>query len=549
MPNEPIKLQSNLNLYSGDVIKISNNNTLLVEVENDKNKTIKLRKIKSNKYLSKNFLPIIKSLSFSTDFESVLTFTINQSNNGKISLQTDDNKYLKSDGKNFSLSSKKRLLTITKQQNIKNIANFEETIEIIKLHKEKEEKNNNEEVLINCKSYDNKTNNPLEYNFTFSESIQKEHNFTCSDDFAWGVSAKFSCSPIAGLEMNGQIEKKTSISNSITKIETKTIQESLRVKCTPWKKTRVKLLARKVELLTPYTANVKRTIGEKSYEYLIDGEYSSNNYSESCCLTEEITARNILIVGLTGSGKSTLAKVLSGSDEFVESSQSTSGTKWGKKSNEFEWEGNYYCVIDNIGFGDTKVSERDVLMRIGEAINSAYQGLNHVLFVFDGRFSDKEKESFRKLAALKITNSYITLIKSNFDNFGNKRVCDKDRKLLEQESSEINQLLNNCRGLLHIDNDDKDSRDKSRKKVLDHLHSHCLSSPFKPKEWENISSLIDKYFEEKGKLEKNKNQADVEQKKVIEQQIDNLKTDTADQIKEKMKGEEIREFIEIIEVK
>jgi len=139
-------------------------------------------------------------------------------------------------------------------------------------------------------------------------------------------------------------------------------------------------------------------------------------------------------------------------------------------------------VIDNIGFGDNKVSERDVLIRIGQAINSAYQGLSHVLFVFDGRFSDKEKEGFRKLAALKITNSYITLVRSKFDNFYNEDECEEDRIVLEKESPEISQLLNNCRGLLHIDNGDKDSRDDSREKVLDYLNNNCEDNPFKPKE-------------------------------------------------------------------
>jgi len=45
-----------------------------------------------------------------------------------------------------------------------------------------------------------------------------------------------------------------------------------------------------------------------------------------------------------------------------------------------------------------------------------------------------------------------------------------------------------------------------------------------------------------------KNQADTVQKEVIEQKIDNLKTDTANQIREKVKEGEIREFMQVIEV-
>jgi energy-coupling factor transporter ATP-binding protein EcfA2 len=542
MVNKPIKLQDNIYLYSGDVIIINNSSPLLVEIDNADKQTIRLRSIKDDKYFKKNFFN--KLLSFSTNFENALIFTIRQNESNEISLQTDGDKCLKSKDKKFSLSPKERLLVIRKQKDIENIANFEEIIEDIELYKDK--KINEEELLIACKSYDNKTSNSLEYNFGFTEMVQEGHNFTQSKDFTFGalVNLKLPFSSVAGMGISGQFQAKYGTSTAITKTETKIIQESLKVNCSPWKKTRVKLLAKKVKLLTPCTANVKRTIGGRVYDYMVDGEYSCDNYFESRCLAEEITTRNILIVGWTGSGKSTLAKVLSKSDEFEESSQSVSGTKFSKSSKEFEWKENYYCVIDNIGFGDTKVSERDVLIRIGEAINSAYQGLSHVLFVFDKKLSDKEKENFQKLAALKITNSYITLIRSNFENFGNIKECKKDRELLEKESLEISQLLNNCRELLHIDNDDKDSRDKSRVKILNHLHNSC-SSVFKPKEWDDITSLIEDYFEKRKGLENEKNQAN---KEVIEQKIDNLETDTAEKVKEKAKGEGISEFVEVIEV-
>jgi NMD protein affecting ribosome stability and mRNA decay len=80
------------------------------------------------------------------------------------------------------------------------------------------------------------------------------------------------------------------------------------------------------------------------------------------------------------------------------------------------------------------------------------------------------------------------------------------------------------------------------------LHRNCTNKPFKPKEWEDISSLIEDYLKNKEKLENEKNQANEVQKGEIEQQIDDLKTDTAEKVKEKAKGEEIREFMEVIEV-
>jgi predicted GTPase len=187
-------------------------------------------------------------------------------------------------------------------------------------------------------------------------------------------------------------------------------------------------------------------------------------------------------VGCTGSGKSTLANVLSKSNDFIESNQSTSETKFFQKSQEFEHQDDYYCVIDNIGFGDnTEIDERDVLIRIGEAISSAKEGLSHVLLIFDGHFSDKVKEDFEKLAALKITESLITIVRTRFENFGNSKECEEDKKSLEEESPEIKKVLNDCRKLLYIDNGDPRSRKKSREKVLNHLKS-SRPSVFKPKE-------------------------------------------------------------------
>jgi hypothetical protein len=176
-----------------------------------------------------------------------------------------------------------------------------------------------------------------------------------------------------------------------------------------------------------------------------------------------------------------LAKVLSNDDNFKSGDGSTSVTKFGLKSKDFEYQGNYYSVIDNIGFGDVNISEKEVLMRIGKAINLAYQGLSHVLFVFDGRFSEREKESLKKLLALKITNDHVTLIRSKFDNYENKKVCDDDQKDMENESKETKVFINNCRGLLYIDNEDKESQKGSRVKVLNHLNMHN-EEPYKPKE-------------------------------------------------------------------
>jgi len=548
--NQPIKLQNNLSLYSGDIITINNSNSLLVEVIS--NSIIKLRAIESDKYLVKHKIRgfFSNSLKLAGNFEEALIFAV-RNNNGKISLVTDG-KFLDWDGKDkkFRLLSEEKWLTITKQENIKNIANYQETAEISQFQEKDLKKVKTEESLIAHKFYDNKSSHPLKVTCSFSEFRQTEHKFAWSTNFTWGVltNLKLSYPSVAEIGVEGKFEKTINNSQEITETVNKSIQESSEATCSPWGKLKCELKAYRNEYIIPYIAQVKRTIGERTYEYLVEGNYTYDNYSDYRISHQEINIKNILIVGWTGSGKSTLSNVLSQSNDFLVSNKSTSGTKHTKSSKEFKWQENYYRVIDNIGFGDAKIDEREVMIRIGDAIHSARQGLSHALFVFSGRFSDQEKESLQKLVALKIANRHITLIRSKFDNFGNEEECQKDREMLENESKEVGQLINNCRRLLYINNEEEDDKEDSRKIVLDHLHSNCPNI-FKPKEWENIASLIDNYFAEKEKLEKQKEEVGVVQQEIIEQQIDDLKTATAEQVREKIQSNnEMKEFAELIQV-
>jgi len=103
---------------------------------------------------------------------------------------------------------------------------------------------------------------------------------------------------------------------------------------------------------------------------------------------------NILIIGITGNGKSALANLLTNADKFEVSSLSTSVTK-DFKAVEFEENSINYRVIDNIGFGDTNnISKEDILLKIGEGIYAAKEGISQVLFVFGGRFGPEQVAAF-----------------------------------------------------------------------------------------------------------------------------------------------------------
>jgi GTP-binding protein EngB required for normal cell division len=345
------------------------------------------------------------------------------------------------------------------------------------------------------------------------------------------------------------LQSKLEFSLGKSKSETKDLKEDFDLACLKRKRMIATLIIKEEKVTVPCTLNVTRKIDGREYKFQIPGSYYCNAYSSESNM-KQIDVKNILIVGWTGSGKSTLANVLSESNDFEESDKSTPETKWGKKSKEFEHKGNHYCVVDNIGFGDTEVGEREELIRIGEEISKVSQGLSHVLFVFKKRFSVKEKEAFGKLNALKITNHLITVVRSNFDNFESKKKCKEDEELLKNESSEIREVLNSCRGILHVNNDEDEDRNTSREIVLNHLHDSCKGNPLPPEEWkkiEDIKNLIENYFAKRKELESKKGQADDIQKGEIKQQIDNLESSTAEQVGEKIQENEVYRLAQIIQ--
>jgi hypothetical protein len=208
---------------------------------------------------------------------------------------------------------------------------------------------------------------------------------------------------------------------------------------------------------------------------------------------------NILIIGITGNGKSALASLLTGNEEFKESSSGTSETKHFQVSKEpFEYEGKKYRLIDNIGFGDTgNIPEEEIFLEIGEGIHSAKEGINQILFVFKGRFGPEQVEAFKKfkkfIAESGITK-HTTLIRTRFDEFTNPQRCEEDRQsLLGEDNKDLREIIESCNGIVYINNppipeideeeadsDDeaeiksiKEKKEAARKIVLDHLAEKC----------------------------------------------------------------------------
>ncbi|CAB4431289.1 unnamed protein product [Rhizophagus irregularis] len=227
--------------------------------------------------------------------------------------------------------------------------------------------------------------------------------------------------------------------------------------------------------------------------------------------------RNILLVGRTGGGKSTLANVLTDTSNFKERAYAVSQTKNFKKIN-FKWNEENFRVVDTIGVGGTKQSTENTLFKIAEGILSMPEGLNHVLYVIDGRFTEEEISTFNVIRDSIFKSGildYVTIVRTKFSNFRDTRVCEVDIKKMREESKEnelIAEIVNSCNGFIHVDNppinivkedDDDDYEDrilanknirkKSRKKILDYLEEKYQDKRYKSENWDELCNKIVEY--------------------------------------------------------
>ncbi|RHZ35956.1 GTPase [endosymbiont GvMRE of Glomus versiforme] len=281
-------------------------------------------------------------------------------------------------------------------------------------------------------------------------------------------------------------------------------------------------------------------------------------------LAQDDDIRNILIVGMTGNGKSTLANVLTDTNQFRAEGFSTSITEIFKKSEIFEWQGKKYCVIDNIGFGDTSdLSKEDLLYRIGQGIYSARQGINQILFVFKGRFSDKQIIAFnlfKDFVSESGITKFTTIIRTKFENFKEPQECIRDWQNMLTQNRELNEIINSCKSIIHVNNppipiieedDDEEMKEEleqeiianevdrkdSRKIVLDYLAGNCQEI-YKLKNWDCVYKRVSSYMEQIGEEEKKLLESnDDEEKNRLKSQIEDKKEKIAKEVNAELTAE------------
>ncbi|RGB36404.1 hypothetical protein C1646_758132 [Rhizophagus diaphanus] len=224
--------------------------------------------------------------------------------------------------------------------------------------------------------------------------------------------------------------------------------------------------------------------------------------------------RNILLVGHTGGGKFTLANVLSDTNNFKESPYAISQTKNLKKI-DFKWNAKNFRIVDTIGVGYTNLSTKTTLFKIAEGILLMPEGMNHVLYVIDGRFTGDDISTFNMIRDSIFKSGildFVTIIRTKFSNFRNNGECEMDMKKMREENELIAEIINSCNGVIHVDNppinifeddDDYDYEDrilvnknaqkKSRKKVLDYLEEKNMDEHFKSENWDVLCNKIVEY--------------------------------------------------------
>lgn len=221
--------------------------------------------------------------------------------------------------------------------------------------------------------------------------------------------------------------------------------------------------------------------------------------------------RTILLLGRTGNGKSTVANVISNTNHFRESELGTSETR-GIQEGRFRVrsEDIEYHIIDTIGIGDTRFDERQVLVKLAEATNAIRNGLNQILFVTSGRFTEEEVKAYTLLRTVFFAEDigkYTTIVRTKFPTFRRAERCAADKEAMIRENDDIADVIQSCNRLIHVNNmtEDEDPELRTRAECRDilrhHLRFNCQNI-YRPRNLDEANERIRNHMTDRERTQK-----------------------------------------------
>jgi len=220
------------------------------------------------------------------------------------------------------------------------------------------------------------------------------------------------------------------------------------------------------------------------------------------------TKYKILVIGRTGNGKSTICNVLTKSNIFRESEFGVSETK-NYQIGEYRMNDNLFEIVDTIGIGDTSLDEKEVLFKIADACYTCRNGINQILFVTAGKFTEQEIFAYKLIQNALFDNNvtkYTTIIRTKFPSFKNVEKCNLDIEKMKNENDDNLNILKNCNRILYMNNltieeePNQESRKYGHNLLLTHLYN-CREI-YKPYNLDELNNRIGNYMTEKELKEK-----------------------------------------------
>lgn len=94
--------------------------------------------------------------------------------------------------------------------------------------------------------------------------------------------------------------------------------------------------------------------------------------------------------------------------------------------------------------------------RITEVCHEVSSGLNQILFVIKGKFTEEEMEAYNLLRSTifdKDIVNYTTIVRTDFADFEDEEKCKEDIKKMDDENPKLAELIRSCnKKIVYVDN-------------------------------------------------------------------------------------------------